>query len=423
VARRPQGPVRSPDKGAGFRRSDAARKLRGAGGMKGRPRLPPRFTALVSLAFAVQATTGCLSNEYRIPKDELARVVQLPPEARGQRVRVLQEVGERRSEAIAPTQPPRPWVGPRYPEPEVVVEGEPDVQVDGSFNINLSGGSHQGPPPPRGGGWHTPSARPGGSGWRGSGGGSGVSGGGGGGGDDLAVLAVVVAVAAVFVGVGLAATEGARFDGYTELRPEQPVHLKNAAGQELHLPLYALTSEQVAEATEVVVKDDEGYGLRLIERRPIDRVGGTFKVSLGSLFEPPAADDPRHEWLSGFASTTQIGGFFTPTWGLVGSLSLGLGSDGAGRTFHRHELGVELQALPLRVGPLALGGFGHAGAALVGTGDDLVSGSAVGGGLLLELAVSTRLAFSLRGGWTGTLLDEHDGWRGHGSITAGLAIY
>ena len=395
--------------------------------MNGRPRLPPRFTALVALAFTVQATTGCLSNEYRIPKNELARVVQLPPEARGQRVRVLQDVGERRSEAIPPNQPPGHWVGPRYPEPEVLVEGEPepDVHVDANFNINLSGGSHHGPPGPHGGGgWHAPSAHPGGSsgGWRGSGGGS-ISGGGGGGGDNLAALAVVVAVVAVFVGVGLAASEGARFDGYTELRPEQPVHLKNAAGQELHLPLYALTSEQVAEATEVVVKDDEGYGLRLIERRPIDRVGGTFKVSLGSLFEPPAADDPRQLWQTGFASTIQLGGFFTPTWGLLGSLSLGVGSDGAGRTFQSHALGVELQALPLRVGPLALGGYGHAGAALVGIGDNLVSGSALGGGLLLELAVSTRLAFSLRGGWTSTLLDDHDGWRGHGSITAGLAIY
>jgi hypothetical protein len=399
--------------------------------MNGRPRLPPRFTALVALAFMVQATTGCLSNEYRIPKDELARVVQLPPEARGQRVRVLQEVGERRGDAIPPNQPQGHWVGPHYPEPEVIVEGEPEpgVHVDGNININLSGGSHNGPAGPRGGGWHAPSAHPGGSsggsGWRGSGGGGGISGGGGGGGggDSLAALAVVVAVAAVFVGVGLAASEGARFDGYTELRPEQPVHLKNAAGQELHLPLYALTSEQVAEATEVVVKDDEGYGLRLIERRPIDRVGGTFKVSLGSLFAPPAADDPRQEWQSGFASTIQVGGFFTPTFGLLGSLSLGVGSDSAGRTFQSHSLGVELQALPLRAGPLALGAYGHAGAALVGTGDDLVSGSAVGGGLLLELATSTRLAFTLRGGWTGTLLDNRDGWRGHGSITAGLAIY
>jgi hypothetical protein len=234
---------------------------------------------------------------------------------------------------------------------------------------------------------------------------------------------VVVAAVAVVAAIGLAASEGARFDGYTEMRPEQPVHLKNAAGQELHLPLAALTSDDVALATEATVKDDEGYGLRLLERRPLDRVGATFKVGVGSLVEAPAAGDPRQEWLDGFASTIQVGGFFTQGLGLVASLSLGGGSDSAGRTFQRHSLGAELQALPLRAGPLALGGFGHAGVELVGLGDDLSTGEAVGGGVMMELALTTRLAFSLRGDWTSTRLDDRDGWIGHASFTAGLAIY
>jgi hypothetical protein len=401
--------------------------------MKAQPRLPPRLTALVALAFAVQATTGCLSNEYHIPKDELARVVQLPPQARGQRVRVLQEVGQRRSEAIPPTQPPGPWVGPRY-EPELMVEDQPapEVRVDGRIELDFSsgGGSHHGPSPLGAGTWRAPQSGSGGSGWRGGsgskgsvkGGGGGGSGGGGGG-NDLAALAVVVAVFAVVAVVGLAATEGARFDGYTELRPEQPVHLKNAAGEELHVPLGALTPDQVEVATEATVKDDEGYGLRLLDRRPLDRVGPTFKVSLGSLLEPPAPDDPRQEWQSGFASTIQVGGFFTQGLGLVGSLTLGLGSDSAGRTFQRHGLGIEAQALPLRVGPLALGAFGNAGVQLAGRGDSLVSGSALGGGLMMELALSTRLAFTVRGGWTGALMDDRPDWVGSGSVTAGMAIY
>ena len=36
--------------------------------------------------------SGCAANSYRIPPDELARLARLPPEARGQRVRVIQEV-------------------------------------------------------------------------------------------------------------------------------------------------------------------------------------------------------------------------------------------------------------------------------------------------------------------------------------------
>jgi hypothetical protein len=232
-----------------------------------------------------------------------------------------------------------------------------------------------------------------------------------------------VATLAVFAAVGLAASEGSRFDGYTQMRPEQPVHLKNAAGQELDVALGALTGDDVAVATEATVKDDEGYGLRLLDRRPLDRVGATFKVSLGSLFEAPPASDPRQEWLSGFTSTIQVGGYFTQGLGLVGSLSLGGGSDSAGHTFQRHALGAELQALPLRVGPLALGAVGHAGVALVGQGDALTTGEALGGGLLMELALTTRLAFSLRGDWTSTRLDDEPRWIGHGSVTAGLAIY
>jgi hypothetical protein len=250
-----------------------------------------------------------------------------------------------------------------------------------------------------------------------------MKGGGSGKGEEVAVLAVVLATLAVFTAVGLAASEGARFDGYTQMRPEQPVHLKNAAGEELHLPLAALTVDQVALATEATVKDDEGYGLRLLDRRPLDRVGGTFKVSLGSLFEPPPASDPGQEWLSGFSSTIQVGGFFTPSLGLLASLSLGGGSDRTGRTFQRHTVGVELQALPLRVGPLALGAFGQGGLQMVGEGDDFTTGPALGGGALLELALSTRLAFSLRAGWTSTRQDDRDRWMGNGSVAAGLSIY
>jgi hypothetical protein len=404
--------------------------------MDARGRLPPRLTALVALAFGVQATTGCLSNEYSISKDELTRVVQLPPNARGERVKILQSLGERRNEPVPPSGPPAPWVGPRLPAdppPPVIVESEPapQIYVEGDLDIPLphGGGPRPAPPPVRGGSWRAPGRAPGGSGGgtggnvAGKAGEAALKGGGSGKGEELAVLAVVVAAAAVFTAVGLAASEGARFDGYTQIRPEQPVHLKNAAGQELHVPLGALTSEEVAEATEAKVMDDEGYGLRLLDRRPLDRVGATFKVTLGPLFEPPAAGDPAQETLSGFSSTIQVGGYFTQGLGLVGSLSLGGGSDSAGHTFQRHGVGLELQALPLRVGPLALGGFGHGGLQMVGAGDDFTSGPALGGGVLLELALSTRLAFALRGDWTATNLQDRHGWIGNGSVTAGLSIY
>ena len=127
------------------------------------------------------------------------------------------------------------------------------------------------------------------------------------------------------------------------------------------------------------------------------------------------------EWLSGVASTIQLGAFVNRRLGFLGSLQLGGGSDAAGRTFQRHGMGAEVQAFPLLAGPLALGAFGHAGLALAGDSETgLLSGPVLGGGVLLELAMSTRLAFALRGGWSASHVDA---WSSHGTITAGLSIY
>ena len=67
---------------------------------------------LIALAFFVHVTTGCLSNEYRIPNDELQRLAQTPPAIRGHHVHVVQSLGDRRSDAI-------PYRAPPPPPPEV----------------------------------------------------------------------------------------------------------------------------------------------------------------------------------------------------------------------------------------------------------------------------------------------------------------
>jgi hypothetical protein len=204
------------------------------------PRLPGLAVTTAAL-FAAYSTAGCLSHEYTIPKDELARVVDLPPQARGERVHVVQGIGERRADPV----PPRPsyydpTYGPEYYGPDVHV----DVGVYGSYGGGHGG--HYGPPPrgvhvvpPAGGGGAPAAGGPGPpSGPVGDARppvngapvpakpvthGGGLSGGGGGGGkDDLAVLAVIVAVAAAFCVFGLAATEGARHDGFAQLHPGQP---------------------------------------------------------------------------------------------------------------------------------------------------------------------------------------------------------
>ena len=44
--------------------------------------------------------SGCLSNEYTIKREELIRLASLPPEARGDRVRINQDLGERRGDEV-----------------------------------------------------------------------------------------------------------------------------------------------------------------------------------------------------------------------------------------------------------------------------------------------------------------------------------
>jgi hypothetical protein len=393
----------------------------------GRLRGSPRLVALAAAGFAVYSMTGCLSNEYRIPKEELNRLVELPPASRGQRVHVIQGLGQRDGDPLPPDPVPDLYLG---------------AHVDMDLDLPGSHGGHQGGPrtPAPGGNWRAPTAPPasapssGGaaparSGWRSGGGGGNLSlpsggGGGGGKGEELAILAVLVAAVAAFAVVGLAASEGARFDGYTQLHPEQLIHLKNSSDQELTLPLATLSRAEVELASEATVMDNEGFGLRLLERRPLDRVGGTFKVTVGSLLEPPPAAAPQQEWSSGITSTIQVGAFATQWFGVLGSLSLGGGTDALGQSFQRHGVGLELQAFPLRAGPLSLGAFGHGGLQLVGdSAHDFTSGPALGGGVQLELALTTRLAFSLRGDWTAARLDGRTDWTGNGTITAGLAIY
>src|SRR5689334_10116994 len=65
---------------------------------------------------------GCAVNSYRIPSSELARLAQTPPEARGQHVRVVQEI-------VQSDVPPAP---PVTGQTEVVIA----PQIDVSAGIN-----------------------------------------------------------------------------------------------------------------------------------------------------------------------------------------------------------------------------------------------------------------------------------------------
>lgn len=426
---------------------------------------------LLTLAFFVPlaaGASGCVSNEYVIPHDELVRLAQLPPASRGARVHAVQSIGERQAEAI---EPPATF---REPEPvrevveyEAVAVPDPDedpadvAHLDDAAGPDIhiridaaAGPDHVGrhprprPTSPRspGGGWVGPSpgrshgpgtvvtrgipAGGGGSGGvRPSGGGShlgGIGGGGGGGGggkgmgEALVVLAVVAVAVAAFAMVGLVASEGARFDGYVEMSPDQPIHLEDAYGAKVAVPLAALTGPQAETTVKARVMDDEGQGLRLIEH-VLDRRGVTFKLDFGTLaFEP----DTSTQTFSGLASHIQVGYFFTPRLGLLFTAGLGGADDGIGATLTRHAFGLELQALPLAAGPVHFGCYANGGMAVLGStamNGTVATGQAAGGGGLLELDVTGRMALTLRAGADIAHFDT--GWSPAVTVAAGVAVY
>jgi hypothetical protein len=433
----------------------------------GRRRASSGVVAALTAAFFAVATSGCLSNEYCISKDELRRLAAVAPEARGHDVRVKQELGDRRSDAINPSIPDRPVIA----EATQVEQTEIDINLNGSVGGGgggrpappnggvhappshdfagggssppaphgaASGGGFHGAPPSGGGGFH---GAPSGGGFHGApsggyhvaapaghgGGGGGALNLGGGGAKDiggaLVIIAIVAIVAATVATVSLAASEGVKFDGHAELAPEQRIYLRRG-GQSFPVALAELTPEEAELAGSAVVKDDEGYGLRRLDHAPLDRKGGVFRFDLGA-----GAFTLGDAHASGVSAHIQAGAFFTHTFGLVADLGLAggtidpccVGALAPGGTLTRHSLGLEAELMPLAVGPLHLGAFAGGGVAFTGAGSDFQDGPMASGGLLLELDLTSHMAFALRGGASWAWLPNDSS--SAGSITGGLAIY
>ena len=388
-----------------------------------------RVLAMVVGGMYLSFTTGCLSNEYVISKTELNRLSLLPPSQRGTRVQVVQNLGERRDSAIetAAAVPSQAYARDFavYDQAETAKQPEGgarvyfDVQLDNVLG-GIGGGSHGGAG--RGGnGWgpRTHVSR-GGSG-SGPLGGSGGWNLGGGDGDDLAAIAFVVVLLAIFVAAptGLAVTEGIRYDGFVQLHPEQPLHLKTSTGTDRTIPLAALTPTDLAATQEAVVMDDEGFGFRFDHRRALDRKGLAFKVDFGSLRLPCACYSA-----TGLASNLQLGYFPHHRFGLLGTVTVGGGTNALNQTFQRDATNIEAQYFPLDLWRVHLGGFGHGGVQRASDDQSARTGPAFGGGAILELALTTRLALTGRMDYTvaRTALDGQS-WASSTTLTAGLAIY
>jgi hypothetical protein len=394
--------------------------------------------SVVSLAL-LTGTSGCLSDRYKIPDEEVQRQLSLPPGQRGQSVAVLQNIGDRAAPAVpygAPPAPPPGYGGPGGYPPGAYGQSDGHVGVFVGVNLMPGPGYSSAPPPPQRAvrtAAPTRNAVEGMPAGRGQGGGatsngspgSGFRGGNGGGGkssndtSDAKALAVLVVVAAVAVTVGAAATEGARYDGKVVMAPNQNVYLKRAGGGEMVQPLDQLAAQDLTGVSSVEVSDAEGYGLMLLGRHPLNRQGFAFKFDGGSMGTRLDGFGGR-----GAGANIQVGGFFNKHLGLMLTTSLTGGTDGSTRGFFRSVFGGEVQGFLPGLGPLHLGGFGNIGALnreIDNAGS--TSGMSFGAGALIEIELTTRLALDFRvaQSWSKTS-KEGTGNDGLG-VTVGFAIY
>jgi hypothetical protein len=325
--------------------------------------------------------SGCLSSTYRIPHSELEKLAQTTPADRGRHVRVIQGVGDQDD----------PPAGGR---------------VESSTTIVIVGDT--GPGPRYGGGGGGGGARPG-TGVR-PGGGYGSSG-------KLAaddskawiILAAVVAVA-------LATTEGARYDGWVAMHPMMPVHLFGPNGEYMMVPLAQITPEQAAWADHAVVRETEGPWSEQ-GRAPLDREGFTYGLLFGSAQMPSFTGDKG----AGFQGHIQLGYFPLQQFGLQLDIGLGSRQNEMGLTLFDGRYALEADIFPVAVSILHAGVFGQVGKAQRiedgGPESRDKTGNLFGGGALVQLDLTTRLALTGRLGFENVM--------GSGSMEGllGLSIY
>lgn len=346
---------------------------------------------------------GCVGANYRVPREELARLAAQDPAARGDAVRAVQDLD------FAPT-PPRT-------EPAWDVEPPGDVVVfvprPWGFFVDVGVQVPLGPLPPR----PPPPPIPppplvplDPDAAQGVGGALGEI-------DDARALAVLAVGAAAGVLVVAAVTEGTRHDGWIALDPRQPVHLR-VDGDWTTVPLDRLVPADLAGADYAVVRPDEAAGVQELARAPLDREGLTYRVELGAGVLP----DPVAPGAVGPDAHLLFGGYPNRWLGVLGGVQLGWDAPGDRERFVSRAI-AEVQLVPIQAGRFHLGaqaggGWGAARAAGVGA-PYAAEGVVLTAGMLGELELVTRLGLTARVGWAwepaGGLVTPHG--------TIGLAVY
>lgn len=339
----------------------------------------------LAVVLAGSLIAGCAVNSYKIPPAELARLARVPPEARGEHVRVVQEIVASDVPAAPPvTRETQVVIAPQF-EVAVGVHG-PRAGFGGGFGRVLQGGKI------------------------------------GGLGNDSKGAAVAVVFAAATAMVTAAVIEGSRFDGWARLHPMHPVHLIGHDGSYTVVPLAWLDPGAVAWADTAVVRPTEGPWLEL-ERAPLSRPGLAYGLYGGTGSLRSAAGDLA----MGPAWTVQLGYFTTQQLGVFASVFFGWRSNRLDATLFESRYTAEVQYLPLQLGILHGGLFGGAGVAYrfedaIPLSDGRIAAGneatlALTGGAMFQLDINTRVALTARLG-----LAQAHGEQMHDAIF-GVSVY
>jgi len=325
---------------------------------------------ILTVGLASLLVSGCVSQTYRIPQDELMRLAQTPPEQRGQQVRVVQNLSNAEEPPDAPVVTDTTTV--------VLLPVRVDVEVGGGVGPRPAG-PPPGPMPPRGGGV--------------GGGGGGGSSIGGGHGDDAKAQAIAYLAIAATAAIVLAATEGERYDGWVQIHPMMPVHLWGPGGYTV-LPLAQIDPQTAAWADLAYIRPTEGPW-RELGRAPFDRQGLSYTTLLGVGDVASKGGGVN----TGGGGHIMVGGYPTHMIGVLADFDFAWGTNAMQATNFAARFGVELDVLPIDLGPLHGGLFGELGF-VHRTEDGYVDADESSlreeGGVLAQVSINTRLALTAR---------------------------
>jgi hypothetical protein len=367
--------------------------------------LTRRFTQLV-LALS---PSGCLSQSYEISVAELERVVELPAEQRGDRIRVTQQTS---------------WSSDISELEATGLVLDPTDFGDYGWHHHHShhhhtGGSRRG---------HRRSAESdtdseGDDGMEGS---------------AEAALAAAVVVVAIASTAALSAglTEGLRFDGWLDAPADHPVLLIDEAGGRSWSRLEELSRSDLKDLDRAVLPELGGR-LEPLQRSPLNRRGFAYQLEFGAEEAPSSIGEG---WL-GVAGRLGLGYMPHPRYGLLlGAAFVSArapGDDDAGvlhpQLMFEYRAFLQAEYWPLAWGRLHAGPYvelGHAWALRDEASRSVAAeGLFLGGGAAMQLDWTTRLAVTLRMGaaalpriepGAGAAVSSH---RFSPALTLGVSIY